>query len=105
MPRSPSRSCTPHRVESRDDAIGQRPLDRGWRASSQGTLIERVRSEFADMPGMRLTVAQVQRLCGVEELVCTAVLDTLVESRVLCRNSDGTYTQLTHKCETQDATI
>jgi hypothetical protein len=54
-------------------------------------LMDRIRSEYAEMPGMRLTAAQVQRLCGVDRLICAAVLDALVEAKFLYRYSDGTY--------------
>jgi hypothetical protein len=33
----------------------------------------------------------VQRLCGVEQLICTAVLDALVDAKFLHRHADGTY--------------
>jgi hypothetical protein len=54
-------------------------------------VLERVRAEYVEMPGMRLTSRQVQRLCGVEMAVCTNVLDALVARKFLCRNPDGTY--------------
>lgn len=55
-----------------------------------GTL-ERIQAEFLEMPGLRLTVHQVRRLCGVDDLVCKAVLDALVEAKFLCVKSDGSY--------------
>jgi hypothetical protein len=36
---------------------------------------ERLRAEFMEMPGLRLTSEQVQLLCGVERMVCQMVLD------------------------------
>lgn len=57
--------------------------------------IERLRAEFLEMPGLRLTVEQVQRLCGVEGGICRAVLDALVDIKFLSLNSDGTYARLT----------
>jgi hypothetical protein len=56
---------------------------------------ERIRSEFLEMPGLRLTVIQLQRLCGVERVQCQAILDGLVEDKFLCANPDGTYARLT----------
>jgi hypothetical protein len=88
---------TSHNLESPHDAFRDSHLAGHWRAPSQGTLVERVRSEFAEMPGMRLTVAQVQRLCGVDRIVCAAILDSLVESGCLCRQADGTYAQVTNE--------
>lgn len=53
--------------------------------------IERLRAEFLEMPGLRLTADQVQRLCGVERTMCKAALKELVESAFLRMNADGTY--------------
>ena len=59
------------------------------------TVIERLRAEFMEMPGLRLTSEQVQRLCGVERMVCQRVLDTLVDAKFLSRKPDGAYARLT----------
>ena len=57
--------------------------------------IERVRAEFMEMPGMRLTAAQVVRLCGVERTICNGALDALVNAKFLRLSPDGTYSRLT----------
>lgn len=57
--------------------------------------LERVRAEFLEMPGLRLTIEQVHRLCGVERRMCSAALDTLVQERFLCLKADGTYARFT----------
>jgi hypothetical protein len=54
-------------------------------------VIERVRAEYIEMPGLRLRAEQVQRLCGIEQKVCRLVLDTLVHARFLSVNPDGQY--------------
>ena len=64
------------------------------RKSTDGAL-ERIRSEFIEMPGMRLTGPQVERLCGVEAAVCRQALSELVETRFLSYHPDGVYTRLT----------
>ena len=38
----------------------------------------RLRAEFVEMPGLRLTADQVQRLCGIEPTLCRQGLDALV---------------------------
>jgi hypothetical protein len=43
------------------------------------------------MPGLTLKTEQVQRLCGIDRILCQAVLDTLVESGFLAQRPDGTY--------------
>ena len=37
-------------------------------------VLERLRAEYLEMPGLRLKVEQVQRLCGIERMMCKAVL-------------------------------
>jgi hypothetical protein len=54
-------------------------------------LLQRIRAEYLEMPGLRLTAEQVQRLCGIERTMCQIVLDTLVETNFLRLKSDGTY--------------
>jgi hypothetical protein len=57
--------------------------------------LERIRGEFLEMPGLRLTVRQVERLCGVEHTMCKAVLDALVDAKFLRLGRDGAYARLT----------
>jgi hypothetical protein len=52
---------------------------------------ERIRGEYREMPGMRLTLAQVERLSGVEISVCRLVLDDLVGTQFLSVRPDGSY--------------
>jgi hypothetical protein len=58
-------------------------------------LLRRIRAEYLEMPGLRLTLAQAQRLCGVERVACQLVLDMLVEVKFLCVKLDGAYARLT----------
>ncbi len=58
-------------------------------------LVERVRGEYLEMPGLRLTEAQAARLCGIEPATCRLVLDRLTADRFLVRKEDGTYMRLT----------
>jgi hypothetical protein len=51
----------------------------------------RIRAEYLEMPGVRLTPEQVQRLSGVDVLVCRIVLDDLVRAKFLRASPDGTY--------------
>jgi hypothetical protein len=54
-------------------------------------IVERVRSEYLEMPGMRLTPQQLQRLCGIGPSLCDAVLESMVAARFLTARPDGTY--------------
>jgi len=47
------------------------------------TLVRRVREEFREMPGLRLTLAQASRLWGLERHVCRALIESLVASAFL----------------------
>ena len=58
-------------------------------------ILERLRAEYLEMPGMKLTIEQIQRLCGIEPRMCKPVLDALVKVSFLRLNSDGTYVRLT----------
>ena len=44
---------------------------------------------------MKLTLEQIQRLCGIESTMCRRVLDALVKVSFLRLNSDGTYVRFT----------
>ena len=57
-------------------------------------MLNRVRAAYLEMPGLRLTLQQTQRLCGVEREMCQVVLDALVEADFLCAKTDGTYARV-----------
>jgi hypothetical protein len=48
-------------------------------------LAARVHAEFLEMPGLRLTLSQAQRLLGLEPEVCAQVVDILVDRAFLRR--------------------
>ncbi len=54
-------------------------------------IVRRVRGEFEEMPGLRLTPAQARRLWGLDAAACEAVLSQLVGLNFLCRTRDGGY--------------
>ena len=58
-------------------------------------VLNRLRAEYLEMPGLRLKPEQVQRLCGIERTMCQLALDSLLESKFLCVKSDGHYARLT----------
>ena len=43
-------------------------------------IVQRIRAEYLEMPGITLRPEQVQRLCGVDRTLCESVLEALVES-------------------------
>jgi hypothetical protein len=52
---------------------------------------KRICREFRDMPGMRLTAAQVQRLWSLSPQECEAALDYLCEVDRLAHDPSGCY--------------
>lgn len=72
-------SRSPHRVP-----------DETWRAT-----IRRVRGEFEEMPGMRVTVEEASALLGLPPPVSTWILEKLTEEGFLCRTGRGEYLRRT----------
>ena len=56
-------------------------------------IVYRIREEFREMPGLRLTPAQATRLWGLEETMCAAVIDRLVETSFLRWTETGAVTR------------
>ncbi len=54
-------------------------------------VLQRIQGEYLEMPGLRLTTAQAQRLWGLDRDVCETLLAALVDTRFLCRTRDGAF--------------
>jgi hypothetical protein len=54
-------------------------------------VVRRIRGEFLEMPGLRLTAAQARRLWRLDETSCDAVLGALVDARFLAKTRDGAF--------------
>ena len=54
-------------------------------------VLQRIQGEFIEMPGLRLTAAQAQRLWGLERGVCDALLGALVDVKFLWQTRDGAF--------------
>ena len=54
-------------------------------------LTRRVQAEYAEMPGLSVTLPQAQRLLGIDRETCVVVIRTLVDRRFLRRTAQGTY--------------
>ena len=65
------------------------------RPSAQSTslaltnLLNRVRGEYQEMPGLTLTLAQAQRLWGLDQHQCDGILCALVDVGFLRRTARG----------------
>ena len=55
------------------------------------SLLTRVRAEYDEMPGLRLTLAQACRLWQVDATTCQSLLDTLIRQSFLARTRDGAF--------------
>jgi hypothetical protein len=53
--------------------------------------IRLIRAEYLEIPGLHLTRNQVQRLWGLDDLTCDALLEALVDVRFLRRTRTGAY--------------
>jgi hypothetical protein len=54
-------------------------------------VVRRIRGEYLEMPGLRLTAAQARRLWRLDETSCDAVLGALVDARFLAKTRDGAF--------------
>jgi hypothetical protein len=46
-------------------------------------MLQIVRSEYQEIPGLRLTRRQIQRLWGLDAALCEAVIEALTDARFL----------------------
>src|SRR6266853_6785946 len=67
---------------------------REGRMFSTTRLVERIREEYAAMPGLKLTREQACRLWGVGHETCTEALDVLLAEGFLHRTGTGKYVAL-----------
>jgi hypothetical protein len=58
-------------------------------------LLQQVREQYREMPGLRLTKPQAMRLFGVAPSVCAAMFRALVMENFLSRTGDGLFVRST----------
>jgi len=63
--------------------------------SSIDNLLRRICSEYSEMPGLRVTAPQAQRLWGLDPSTCHDALECLVDMGFLTLTSSGHYARLT----------
>jgi hypothetical protein len=54
-------------------------------------IAELIRTEYVELPGLKLTFWQTQRLWNLPEDVCRQALTMLTQARFLTRAADGAY--------------
>jgi hypothetical protein len=62
---------------------------RNW--TDRNALVRRVESEFKEMPGLSLTLAQAVRLFSVPQGPCERILSVLVKDGAVSLRNDGSY--------------
>jgi hypothetical protein len=64
------------------------------REESIERLVRRLKSEFLEMPGLKLTEAQARRLWALDAASCSYVLDNLVKTNFLFKTPDGAFMRI-----------
>ena len=54
----------------------------------------RIQVEFIEMPGLKLTLAQIARLCDLPKDVCDAAIALLVAGGFLATGDDGSFRRI-----------
>jgi hypothetical protein len=62
---------------------------RNW--TDRNALVRRIESEFKEMPGLSLTLAQAMRLFSLPQGPCQRILSVLVKDGAMSLRKDGGY--------------
>ena len=62
-----------------------------FKSHADEALLRRIRGEYREMPGMRLTEDQAMRLWALDRPTCRKVLDSLVASHYLEQDHNGQF--------------
>jgi len=62
-----------------------------FKSASEDALLRRVRGEYREMPGMRLTIEQAMRLWNIDRRTCAAVFNSLIASHFLEMDGFGRF--------------
>ena len=60
-------------------------------SSSIDEIIARLKNLFIEVPGTHLSLDEISRLAGVEQVRCEPILDALVSAGFLTRSRDGRF--------------
>jgi hypothetical protein len=86
-------------INCRKNAIGTSPALRpgiGLREPTLGRsdeLVCRIRGEFSETPGLRLTIDQGMRLWSLDRSTCVRVLNALIATGFLRKDQNERYTR------------
>ena len=62
-------------------------------------LLRRIRAEYLEMPGLRLTASQAQCLFGLDSETWHAVLTALLDAKFLTRTNNGQFAMAAMQAE------
>jgi hypothetical protein len=71
-------------------AVAQLPRERR-NIAARAELVNRIRREFDDMPGLSITLPQAKRLFGLPQDVCGRIFSQLVNDGLLRLGTSGRY--------------
>jgi hypothetical protein len=67
--------------------VAKRPVD----DTAINDWLPLIRGEYLEIPGLQLTRPQIQRLWGLDQATCEAIVNTLVEARFLAATRCHSY--------------
>jgi len=88
---SPRRSINNVAFIRQDHDAVEAPIAEHHHDEGITSLLRRIRSEFIEMPGLRLTPAQAARLWGMERHTSERILDGLALAGFLSKTREGAY--------------
>jgi hypothetical protein len=62
--------------------------------TAAGDWLQIIRGEFTEVPGLRLTKKQVQRLWGLDPQTCDELIGLLVAAKFLRQTDDSSYVRV-----------
>ena len=83
--------CDPHRRQPGIEIAMFRDIMTAFDPTSKQEILNRVRAEFLEMPGLRLRLEQAQRFWGLDRRTCEELLTSLVDAKFLARRPNDVY--------------
>ena len=56
--------------------------------------VVRIEAEYREMPGLRLTDRQIERLWGLDRTTCAAIVNELVSQGILVKTDRNAYARV-----------
>ncbi len=78
-------------MSSTSSVVVERTLPQAGGMTRSGVVLERIRAEFLEMPGLTLTLPQASRLWGLTTPQAETLLSELIARGFLARDPRGSY--------------